>query len=217
MHHLVSFFFFFSFFLFLNDVHVILLIFRIDTSFITLSLVYAAYRLFSSNMLIICIRTEKSRMTIWQFHLYNLNMKKKKNKQTGFLLEQNISIQVRHVPLCMGLNLFFWEDVAYVCMSLYVFICILLVFLAICRTVIGQLDFTKTFALSHLFSLLHVWHITISISSSCIISISFSHSLSLHCRLPTLIFLSLSLSSLPPTDSNFQPYVDGDNKCTRST
>ena len=66
----------FGFFFFLNDVHVILLIFRADTSFITLSLVYAAYRLFSSNILIICIRTEKSRMTIWQFHLYNLNMRK---------------------------------------------------------------------------------------------------------------------------------------------
>lgn len=103
-----------------------------------------------------------------------------------------------------------------VCMGLYVFICIkfvyyiLLVFLAICRTVVGHLDFTRTSGPYLIYYHCSTYDMLLSLSpllflvntSSCIISISFSH----------------SLSSLPLTDFNFQPYpyVDGDNKCTRS-
>ena len=71
-------------------------------------------------------KKEKKRVT-WSLIFYE--------KQTGFLLlEQNISIQVRHVPLCVWvfiylfekfffflLNLFFLEGVPYECMGIYVF------------------------------------------------------------------------------------------------
>ena len=120
-------------------------------------------------------------------------------KQTGFLLEQNISIQVRHVPLCVwvfiyllylrrcvicvnGSFSFCWN----VCMGLYVFIYIkfvyyiLLVFLAVCRTVIGQLDFTKTSWPYLIYSHCFMYDI--------LLSLSLTLTLSLHSRLPTLIF-----------------------------
>ena len=71
-------------------------------------------------------------------------------------------------------------------MGLYVFICIkfvyyiLLVFLAICRTVIGQLDFTKTSWPYLIYSHCFMYDI--------LLSLSLTLTLSLHSRLPTLIF-----------------------------
>ena len=85
--------------------------------------------------------------------------------------------------MCEWVFFFFCWDV---CMGLYVFIFInfvyyiLLVFLAICRTVIGQLDFTKTSWPYLIYSHCFMYDI--------LLSLSLTLTLSLHSRLPTLIF-----------------------------
>ena len=83
---------------------------------------------------------------------------------------------------------------AVVCTGLYVFICIkfvyyiLLVFLAVCRTVIGQLDFTKTSWPYLIYSHCFMYDILLSLSSLLSLYQTLSLTLSLRGHLPTFIF-----------------------------